>query len=408
MPPSLNPALSDASPTAPTLTTGRLRWFETAAGRTIHSRGELAGLAGYGGASAVAAGELEFRAATLRVGYWLGWISIAVVLVGVLSGAGTAQRGLLVALTVAAAAVNVGWMRVPWRDWLARRRGRLLLDLWSAGLLAWVGALVLVGGGNFALLLFLATPFLVVVQPRRRRGLWLLAAAGTCVLVTVADRLPAAASAMRFALVLAIVGAALTLERAVRREAVAHARASALAELERARATDADHRVKNSLQTVADLLLLGRPEGESADAFEQSAARIRSIAAVHRLLGETGDARVRIDDLLELIVADDRQGILLEADPVMLEAPAAQRLGLVANELITNARKHGEPPILVRLERDGTVIRLSVEDAGRSHPDRFDGGLGLKLVRRVVEQGLGGRFVLAQLPRGGVRAEATF
>jgi len=213
---------------------------------------------------------------------------------------------------------------------------------------------------------------------------------------------------MRFALVLAIAGVAVTLERALRREAAAGAEASARAELEHARLTEADHRVKNSLQTVADLLLLGRPEGESADVFEQSASRIRSIAAVHRLLSETGDARVRVDDLLELIVADDRQGILLEADPVILEASAAQRLGLVANELITNARKHGEVPILVRLERDDPVIRLSVEDAGRSRPERFDGGLGLDLVRRVVEHGLGGEFVLARLPNGGVRAEARF
>jgi two-component sensor histidine kinase len=226
--------------------------------------------------------------------------------------------------------------------------------------------------------------------------------------VTAVGRLPVAASAMRFALVMVTVGVAVILERAVRLAAAAGAEASARAELEHARLTEADHRVKNSLQTVADLLLLGRPEGESADVFEQSAARIQSIAAVHRLLSETGDARVRIDDLLELIVTDDPQGILLEADPVILDAPAAQRLGLVANELIANARKHGKAPIRVRLERDDPVIRFSVEDAGRSRPDRFDGGLGLDLVRRVVEQGLGGELVLACLPHGGVHAEATF
>jgi two-component sensor histidine kinase len=213
---------------------------------------------------------------------------------------------------------------------------------------------------------------------------------------------------MRFGLVMAIVGAAVTLERAVRREAAGRAEASSRVEVERARFIDADHRVKNSLQTVADLLLLERPEGQSAEVFEQSASRVRSIAAVHRLLSQTGEERVRVDELLELIVASDARGIVLSAAPLLLDATAAQRLGLVANELITNARKHGELPISVRLEQDERVTRLSVEDAGRSRPDRFEGGLGLDLVRRLVEQGLGGQLVLGALPRGGVRAEATF
>ena len=408
MEPSLNPAFDDAAAVVPRLAAYPERWFDAVARLAFRKRAELSALVDSGEAKGLGGDELVFRAATLRAGFLLGWIAIGVVLVGVLSSAGREQRGLLIALTVAAAAANAAWMRVPWRDWLERRRGQVLLNLWSAGLLAYVGTLVVVGGGNFALLLFLATPFLVVVHPGGQRVLWLLATAGTCVVVTVVGRLPVTASAMRFGLVLAIVGAALMLDRAVRREAAARAVASARVEVEHARFVDADHRVKNSLQTVADLLLLERPEGESAQAFEQSASRIRSIAAVHRVLSETGDARVRIDELLELIVASDPRGIVLAADPVTLDATAAQRLGLVANELITNARKHGELPISVRLEQDGRGIRLSVENAGESHPVGFDGGLGLDLVRSLVEQGLGGEFVLGSHPRGGVLAEATF
>jgi two-component sensor histidine kinase len=166
--------------------------------------------------------------------------------------------------------------------------------------------------------------------------------------------------------------------------------------------------VKNSLQTVADLLLLERPEGESAEPFEVSASRIRSIAAVHRMLSETGDAHVRIDELLELIVAADPRGIALSADPVVLGATPARHLGLIANELITNARKHGELPISVRLTQEDLGIRLSVENAGGSQPVSLDAGLGLALVRSLVEQGLGGELVLGSHLRGGVYAEATF
>ena len=404
----LNPALSDAVALVPRASARAGRWFDSPANRVLRKRVDLRVRVGSGEASGLGGDELEFRAATLRAGFLLGWVAIGVVLVGVLSSADRAERGLLIALTVGAAAANAAWMRVPWRDWLGRRRGQVLLNVWSAGLLAYVGTLVVVGGGNFALLLFLATPFLIVVHPGRRRALWLLATGGTCVGVTVVGRLPVTASAMRFGLVLAIVGAAVMLERAVRREATARAAASARVEVEHARFIDADHRVKNSLQTVADLLLLERPEGESAVAFEQSASRIRSIAAVHRVLSETGDARVRIDELLELIVASDPRGIVLSAEPVILGATAAQRVGLVANELITNARKHGVLPISVRLAQDGSGTRLSVENAGESQSTGFDGGLGLDLVRSLVEQGLGGEFVLGSLPRGGVLAEATF
>jgi hypothetical protein len=123
----------------------------------------LVALLGDGGG---AAGDLEFRAVTLRVGCLLGWVSVAVVVVGVVSGGGSRQRGLLVALTGAAAVANAVWMRVPWREWLSRRRGRFLLGVWSGGLLGYVGALVVFGGGSFALLFLW------------RRRLWLLCSGG--------------------------------------------------------------------------------------------------------------------------------------------------------------------------------------------------------------------------------------
>jgi two-component sensor histidine kinase len=48
--------------------------------------------------------------------------------------------------------------------------------------------------------------------------------------------------------------------------------------------TEANHRIKNNLQTAADPLLLGRPQGGDGRAFDDTAAaRIQSIATVHRL-----------------------------------------------------------------------------------------------------------------------------
>ena len=152
------------------------------------------------------------------------------------------------------------------------------------------------------------------------------------------------------------------LARAIRREAAAHQRAAARAELERTLAQEANHRIKNDLQTAADLLLLGRPDGADGAAFDETAARIRSIATVHRLLTET-EHRVDGGALLRSITAGAPVPVTVEAEPAAFDAATAQKLGIVANELVTNAFQHGAPPIVVRL-RAAAQTRLRVDDSG--------------------------------------------
>jgi len=347
--------------------------------------------------------ELEFRSQALQLGFWLGWLSI-IALFGGLADAGSKHRWLLLLLTLTAATCNAAAMFVPWREWLQIRRGRLLLDLWSGGLIGFIALLVFTGGPNFALLLFLAIPFIAVVQVGWRRGFWLAVSAGTCALAAAFVPLPAGATAMRLALLAAAVTVVLALARRIRREAAAHKDAAVRAELERTLTTEANHRIKNNLQTAADLLLLGRPQGGDSRAFDDTAARIQSIATVHRLLTETHDP-VDATALLNSIADGAPVPVAIEAEPTALDASTAQKLGIVANELITNAFQHGAPPIAVRLD-SGESHRLRVDDCG----DGADAapGLGLQLVRRVVEHGLRGSFALTARPGGGTRAEAVF
>jgi two-component sensor histidine kinase len=348
--------------------------------------------------------ELGFRSATLRVGFWLGWVSIFAVVAGLVLDVGARHRWLLVVLILTAASANALATLVPWQEWLPTRRGRVLLDFLSGGLIAFVALLVLAGGANFALLLFLTIPFIAVVQIGRRRVFWLAASAGTCALAAALIPLSAGATAMRLSLVAAAVGVTLVLARTIRREAAAHKQAAARAELERRLATEANHRIKNNLQTVTDLLLLGRPENGDGRAFDEAAARIRSIATVHRLLTEAEDT-VDAGALLKSIAEGAPVPVAVEAEPVALDAATAQKLGIVANELITNAFQHGASPIVVELG-GGRRTRLRVDDGGNG----VEGapGLGLELVRRMVEQGLRGRFELTALPGTGTRAEVVF
>jgi two-component sensor histidine kinase len=349
--------------------------------------------------------ELAFQTRALQLGFWAGWFSIIAVLADLALAPGSRHRGLVFALTGLAAMGNAAAMLIPWREWLQVRRGRLLLDLWSGGLIAFVAVLVFVGGANYTLLLFLAVPFIAVVQRRWRRGFWLAISLATCSLAAALVPLPIGATAMRLALVAAAVSAALVLARAIRREAAAHKRATARAERERLLAAEANHRIKNNLQTVSDLLLLGRPEDSDGRAFDDAAARIRSIATVHRLLTETKDA-VDAGVLLRNLAEGAPVPVAVETESFGLDPSTAQKLGIVANELITNAFQHGAPPIVVRLS-DGGQTRLQVDDSGTGVSES-SAGLGLRLVRRMVEQGLAGSFELTARAEGGTRAEVVF
>jgi two-component sensor histidine kinase len=349
--------------------------------------------------------DVAFRARALQLGFWLGWLAIVAVLGGLALDVGARHRSLVLAVTVTAAACNMAARVVPWREWLQSRRGRFLVDLWSGGLIGFVAILVFAGGANFALLLFLTVPFIAVVQSGWRRGFWLATSAAVCALAIALVPLPAGATAMRLALVAAAVGVVLVLARTIRLETVAHNRAAARAELERALATEANHRIKNNLQTVADLLLLGRPEDVNGQAFDDTAARIHSIATVHGLLAK-GEGPVDAGALLERIAESAPVPVAIEAEPAAFDPSTAQKLGIVANELITNAFQHGAPPIVVELE-GGRETRLQVDDRGTG-PVGDATGLGLQLVRDMVEHGLRGRFELAALPGGGTRASVVF
>jgi two-component sensor histidine kinase len=356
------------------------------------------------------ASELDARVGALRAGFWLGWLSIAAVIAALALGLRSRHETALIALTAAAAAANTAVTLVPWRRWLTAPRGRVLLDLWSGGLLAFTAALVITSGARdrFDLLLFLIAPFLATVHRAWRRVAWLTIAAGAffAMMATAPDRLAASEVAMRFVLLAAATLLALALARMVGREATARARASHRAALEHALLAESHHRVKNSLQTVADILMLGRPVGQGAEKFDETAARIRSIAAVHRLLAERRGEAVSAPELLQAVAAAAAVDAQLDAEPRELDPTCAQQLGIVANELIANAARHGRPPVRVLLHGQNPIV-LEVHDSGEK-PIGVTERLGLQLVRQIVERGLAGTFKLESTSRVGTCAQVRF
>lgn len=190
------------------------------------------------------------------------------------------------------------------------------------------------------------------------------------------------------------------------------------------------HRIKNNLQTVADLLSLEMSASTSPAArksLRDSIGRIKSIAAVHEFLSLE---HLRLTDITELArqVCDSvlrnalRPGQQIQAEvtgpSIFLPSKQATALALVLNELIANALEHafsmprhgGRLDIL--LAQDGPRVTITLNDNGHGLPPGFelqrDHGLGLQIVRTLVEKDLAGTLRLENRPEGGSRAVLTF
>ena len=354
---------------------------------------------------------LDVRLATLRVGAWLGWLSVVAVVAGLAFGLPAHHRAALIALIASAAGANMLLSRVPRSWWTTPRRGEEVLQIWSVGLVTLTSALVLVGGAgsDLDLLFFLVLPFLATAHAGSDRARW-LALAFACFLATTLlapDPLPGGQLALRACLLAAGTALAIVLSELNRAAAAGQAELRARADLEHALLAESHHRVKNSLQTVTDLLLLGKPgDTDSARAFDDTAARIQAIAAVHSLLADARGEHVDPAHLLELIARGHTSDARVRAIDIKLEPAVAQHLGVVANELIANAVRHGTAPIAVDLSGTSTLT-LSVRDAGMP-PTSLAPGLGLQLVERVSRDGLRGSFVLAESADGRTEARVTF
>jgi PAS domain S-box-containing protein len=169
------------------------------------------------------------------------------------------------------------------------------------------------------------------------------------------------------------------------------------------------HRVKNNLQVIQSLLNLQARKIKDPQALEvinQSRDRIRAMALVHEKLYQSPDlAQIDMTDYLQGLsislfhssqVSPNKVKLKLEMEEVQLGINEAIPLGLILNELISNALKHafpggreGEIRVGLALVDEG-LIRLSVRDNGIGLPGevgfREAESLGFQVVSALVEQ----------------------
>ena len=180
------------------------------------------------------------------------------------------------------------------------------------------------------------------------------------------------------------------------------------------------HRVKNSLASVVGLLRLqarNSPSEDVQNALKDAASRITTIAQVHDHLWRS--------DRIGFVDISDFAGVLCrklqETAPghrirctfgrLMISADKAIPLGLLINELVTNAAKHAYPggsgAIQVSGERRGADLHVVVSDEGIGLPKDFDidqprSSLGFKVIKSLLTQLEGRITVNPDCPGGTV------
>jgi len=182
-----------------------------------------------------------------------------------------------------------------------------------------------------------------------------------------------------------------------------------------------NHRVKNSLTMVSALLQMqARDAGPTVrEALAKAVARVEAISEVHGSLYGGGHS-TQIDfaayletlckRLSDSLLEGDRIKIEVTAAPANVTVDQAAPLGMIVNELVTNAVKHAYLPaqggvIAVALARDEVGLTLTISDQGRGLPTGMAAsshGLGMKLIGSLSRQ-IGASFSMRS--QGGARFE---
>ena len=169
---------------------------------------------------------------------------------------------------------------------------------------------------------------------------------------------------------------------------------------------EVQHRVANSLQIIASVLLQSARKVQSEESrghLNDAHHRVMSIATVQQQLAASrlGDVELRpyftqlCDSLGASMIHDhDQQSIIVSGDRSNVAADVSVSLGLIVTELVINALKHAFPggrggKIKVDYRSRGPNWTLSVADNGVGMPEdpaHAKPGLGTSIVEALARQ----------------------
>ena len=185
-------------------------------------------------------------------------------------------------------------------------------------------------------------------------------------------------------------------------------------------AKEIDHRVMNSLQFVSGLLRMQSklPAADGGAAHLQLAAnRVAAVAQVHRHFARDASDEASCIDFLRRLCSDlsailDRP-VVVAGDAGQVPTTWIQPIGLLVNELVTNAAKHGAGPIEVTYAVTDGRHRLVVCDEGPGlapdfDPDAERTSLGMRIISLLVKQLRGSMTAVSRPDAKGACFTVTF
>lgn len=167
------------------------------------------------------------------------------------------------------------------------------------------------------------------------------------------------------------------------------------------------HRVKNNMQVISSLLNLQSryiTDAQALDYFYQSVQRVNTMALVHEKLYQSENlAEIRMDEYIEEFVQLLRTSfrekkhikIVTSVEPVRLSIDSAVPVGLIINELLTNAMKYAfegreKGIVSITLTQHEETCRLHITDDGVGLPSKITmknpSTLGMQLVSALSSQ----------------------
>ena len=180
------------------------------------------------------------------------------------------------------------------------------------------------------------------------------------------------------------------------------------------------HRVANSLQIIASILLLKARTVQSEETrqhLQDAHQRVMSVAAVQQQLHASGHGEaIRLGPYLSRLCEALAASMIGDSRPISLKVQVedgtatsaeAVSIGLIVTELVINALKHafvGDRAaglIVVAYEVAETSWRLAVSDngIGEGRSDKTTPGLGTSIVEALAKQ-LDGRVEISMSPHG--------
>jgi PAS domain S-box-containing protein len=171
--------------------------------------------------------------------------------------------------------------------------------------------------------------------------------------------------------------------------------------------SEVHHRIKNNMNTISGLLMLQAAsisDPAAVTALNDARSRVQSMMIMYDKLYRSEDYRKMpvkeylekfIDDIFVIFENSRQVRIEKDIEDFVLDTKILFPIGIIINELITNAFKYAFPDgkegkINISVKKLNNTITLLIKDNGIGVPDKIaasaSGGFGLNLVSALSEQ----------------------